>query len=442
MRIYDIIKQKRDGAKLSQAQIEYFIKAYTDGEIKDYQASALLMAVFINGLDKEETIHLTKAMMHSGDVVDLSAIAGIKVDKHSTGGVGDTTTMVLAPLVASVGVPIAKMSGRGLGHTGGTIDKLEAIPGFHVELTSARFADNVNRYGIAVIGQSKNIAPADKKLYALRDVTATVENISLIASSIMSKKLAAGSNGIVLDVKTGSGAFIKDVDASIELAQAMVDIGNGMQRQTVGVITDMAQPLGFAIGNGLEVIEAIETLKGNGPRDLTELCLTLGANMAVIGGAADSFAAARQMLADNIANGKALQKFREFVAAQDGDDNVVDDYGLLPQASHVVQVKAPKSGYLTSFKNEQVGVCAMLLGAGRRDMSSQIDLAAGIVLAAKIGDKVQQGDVLATLYTNDQTSLAAVEKQLLDAIEISDSTCDVPALIKAIVSEDGVEKFI
>ncbi len=441
MRIYDIIKSKRDGNSLSQAEIEYFVKAYTDGEIKDYQASALLMAIFLNGFDKSETIHLTKAMMHSGDVVDLSAISGTKVDKHSTGGVGDTTTMVLAPLVASVGVPIAKMSGRGLGHTGGTIDKLESIPGFHVELSSERFADNVNRYGIAVIGQSKNIAPADKKLYALRDVTATVESIALIASSIMSKKLAAGSNGIVLDVKTGSGAFIKDVDGSIDLAKAMVDIGNGMQRQTIGVITDMSQPLGFAIGNALEVIEAIETLKGNGPQDLTELCLTLGAHMAVIGGAATDFDSAKQLLIDNIANGKALAKFAEFVAAQDGDAAVLDDYTLLPTAQHVYQVKASKSGYIKSFKSEQVGVCAMLLGAGRRDMSSPIDLSAGILLAAKIGDKIEKDAVLATLYSNDQSSLTEVAQQLQAAIEIVEQPCQAPLLIKAIVKHDDIIKY-
>ncbi len=441
MRIYDIIKQKRDGQKLSREQIQYFVEGYTAGEIKDYQASALLMAIFLNGFDKQETIELTEAMMNSGDVVDLSNIKGVKVDKHSTGGVGDTTTMVLAPLVASLGVPIAKMSGRGLGHTGGTIDKLESIPGFHVELSPARFADNVNRHGIAVIGQSKNIAPADKKLYALRDVTATVENISLIASSIMSKKLAAGSNGIVLDVKTGSGAFIKSVDESIQLAQAMVDIGNGMKRQTIGVITDMSQPLGMAIGNSLEVIEAIETLKGQGPSDLTELCLALGAQMAVIGGVADDVDNARQMLQDNIDNGRALDKLREFIAAQDGDDSVVEDYGRLPQAVFQHRVEAAVSGYLKSFKNEQVGVCAMLLGAGRRDMSSQIDLSAGIQLAVKIGDRVAKGDLIATLHTNDQAAIAAVERQLLASLEISQQPCAAPTLVKAIVSGSGVKKF-
>ncbi len=441
MRIYDIIKKKRDGEVLTQAEIAFFIEGYTAGEIKDYQASALLMAIYLNGLNKQETICLTKAMMHSGDMIDLSSIAGVKVDKHSTGGVGDTTTMVLAPLVASVGVPIAKMSGRGLGHTGGTIDKLESIPGFHVELSAERFSENVNEYGIAVIGQSKNIAPADKKLYALRDVTATVENISLIASSIMSKKLAAGSDGIVLDVKTGSGAFIKDVEGSIALAKAMVEIGDGMSKKTIAVITDMSQPLGFAIGNGLEVIEAIETLKGNGPADLTELCLTLGANMALIGGAADDYDTARQMLIDNIANGKALEKFRQFVRAQDGDDSVVDDYGKLPQAAFKRVVKAPTDGYICGFANEDVGVCAMLLGAGRVDMSSQIDLSAGIQLAVKIGDCVKSGDVIATLYSNDEASLNEVEQKLIDSITISKARCAEAQLIKAIVNADGVDRY-
>ncbi len=441
MRIYDIIKKKRDGEILTQSEIVFFIEGYTTGDIKDYQASALLMAIYLNGLNREETIYLTEAMMHSGDMVDLSSINGTKVDKHSTGGVGDTTTMVLAPLVASVGVPIAKMSGRGLGHTGGTIDKLESIPGFHVELSAERFTDNVNNYGIAVIGQSKNIAPADKKLYALRDVTATVENISLIASSIMSKKLAAGSDGIVLDVKTGSGAFIKDIEGSIALAKAMVEIGDGMSKQTIAVITDMSQPLGFAIGNGLEVIEAIETLKGNGPADLTELCLTLGANMAMIGGAAETFDEAHQMLVDNIANGKALAKFREFVKAQDGDDGVVDDYTRLPQANYKRAVKAPQSGYIAAFENEAVGICAMLLGAGRIDMSSEIDLSAGIQLTVKIGDYVASGDVLATLYSNDKTCLDEVEQKLVAAINISEVACSEAQLIKAIVKADGVSRY-
>ncbi|PID79995.1 MAG: pyrimidine-nucleoside phosphorylase [Clostridiales bacterium] len=440
MRIYDIIKKKRDGGELSRAEIDYFIKGYTAGEIKDYQAAALLMAIYFKDLNNAETIALTEAMMHSGDVVELSAIAGIKVDKHSTGGVGDTTTMVLAPLVAACGVPIAKMSGRGLGHTGGTVDKLTAIPGFQVELTAEQFAKNVNRYGIAVIGQSKNIAPADKKLYALRDVTATVENIALIASSIMSKKLAAGSNGIVLDVKTGSGAFIKDEAGSIELAKAMVDIGNGMNRQTVAAITDMSQPLGFAIGNSIEVIEAVETLKGNGPSDLTELCLTLGAHMVVIGSRAERFEDAYNMLVEAIDSGQALAKFRDFVEAQGGNGDVVDDYSVLPTASVVHEVRAAQSGYISAFQSEEIGRCAMLLGAGRANIEAEIDLSAGIKLARKIGDKVASGDLLATFYSSRSENLSAVEAIFLDAISIVDQPCTAPELIKAIVTADEIVK--
>ncbi len=441
MRIYDIIKKKRDGGELSRAEIDYFIKGYTASEIEDYQASALLMAIFFKDLNNAETIALTEAMMHSGDVVDLSNIAGLKVDKHSTGGVGDTTTMVLAPLVAACGVPIAKMSGRGLGHTGGTVDKLTAIPGFQVELTAEQFAENVNRCGIAVIGQSKNIAPADKKLYALRDVTATVENIALIASSIMSKKLAAGSNGIVLDVKTGSGAFIKEEAESIRLAKAMVDIGNGMGRQTVAAITDMSQPLGFAIGNSIEVIEAIETLKGNGPKDLTELCLTLGAHMVVIGGKAERYQRAYQMLEEAIDSGRALAKFRAFVEAQGGDGAVVEDYSRLPKAPVEYAVRAPRSGYIGAFQSEEIGRCAMLLGAGRASIKDDIDLSAGIQLASKIGDKVASGDVLATFYSSRNDKIDEVESLFLDAISIVDQPCEEPQLIKAIVTADEIVDY-
>ncbi len=440
MRIYDIIKKKRDGSALSRAEIDYFVEGYTAGEIEDYQASALLMAIYFNDLNNAETIALTEAMMHSGDVVKLTAIDGVKVDKHSTGGVGDTTTMVLAPLVASCGVPIAKMSGRGLGHTGGTVDKLTSIPGFQVELTAQDFAKNVNRYGIAVIGQSKNIAPADKKLYALRDVTATVENIALIASSIMSKKLAAGSNGIVLDVKTGSGAFIKEESESIRLAKAMVDIGNGMNRQTVAAITDMSQPLGFAIGNSIEVIEAIETLKGNGPADLTELCLTLGAHMVVIGGKATRFEDAYQMLKAAIESGRALAKFRDFITAQGGDGGVVDDYALLPTAPIAHEVRALQSGYIAAFESEEIGRCAMLLGAGRANITDEIDLSAGILLARKIGDKVSTGDLLATFYSSSSDNIDEVEAIFLKAIGIVDQPCEVPELVKAIVTADEIVK--
>lgn len=442
MRMYDIIKKKRDGLALTPEEISSFVKGYTDGSIPDYQASALLMAIFLNKMNEAETIALTDAMMHSGDVIDLSPIAGIKVDKHSTGGVGDTTTLVLAPLVAAAGVPTAKMSGRGLGHTGGTIDKLEAIPGFHVELTVEEFMDAVNRHGVAVIGQSKNIAPADKKLYALRDVTATVDNLSLIASSIMSKKLAAGSNGIVLDVKTGSGAFIKTLEGSIELANEMVKIGDGMGRETVAIITDMAQPLGLAIGNSIEVIEAIETLKGNGPKDLHDLCIELGAHMVMVAKVADNYQEARELLQRMIDSGAALKKLEEFIASQGGNPAVVHDYSLFPNCAHTIEVLSSTKGYVSAFDSEEVGVSAMLLGAGRKDMNTPIDLGAGILLAKKIGDSVEVGDVLATFYTNDPSAIEVATNRFLSAISFSDSPVEPPAIIHAIVKKDGVERFI
>ena len=330
MRIYDIISKKRDKQKLSKAEIDFFVEKYSKGEIPDYQAAALLMAIYINKMDKEETVYLTEAMMNSGDVIDLSDIGGIKVDKHSTGGVGDKTTIALAPLVAACGAPVAKMSGRGLGHTGGTLDKLEAIPGFSIEMDSKKFVDSVNEHKIAVCGQTASIAVADKKMYALRDVTATVDNISLIAASIMCKKLASGANAILLDVKTGDGAFMKTLDDSFELAKAMVDIGCGMNRETIGMITDMDEPLGFAVGNSLEVIEAIETLKGNGPKDFVLLCETLGSYMLVLAKVAKDFDEGLSMIRDAINSGKALEKLRVFIENQGGNKNVVDDYTLLP----------------------------------------------------------------------------------------------------------------
>ncbi len=440
MRIYDIIKQKRDNGELSEEQIQEFISQYTNETITDYQASALVMAMFINGLNKKETVALTKAMMNSGEVVDLSSVNGAKVDKHSTGGVGDTTTLVLAPLVAAAGVKIAKMSGRGLGHTGGTVDKLSAIPNFKLEMDGESFLKQVNEVGIAVIGQSKNIAPADKKLYALRDVTATVENISLIASSIMSKKLAAGADGIVLDVKTGSGAFIKDLDGSIELAKAMVDIGDGMNRETIALITDMSQPLGMAIGNSLEVIEAIETLKGKGAPDLLELCLHLGANMLLIAKKASDYDEAKKILEELIANGKAIEKMAEFIAAQGGDKAVIEDYSLLPQAKNEYQVLAKENGYVQVFHSEKVGVCALNLGAGRVKIDDDINLGAGIVLNKKIGDKVEKGELLATLYT-DLEDVESIISDFENALVIGNEAKEQP-LILARVTADKIEKLV
>lgn len=441
MRMYDIITKKRDGEELTTEEIKFFITEYTKGNVPDYQASALLMAIFLQKMNTRETVDLTHAMMNSGDVVDLTAIKGIKVDKHSTGGVGDTTTLILGPLVASCGVPVAKMSGRGLGHTGGTLDKLESIENFKIEVAIEDFIKNVNEKKIAVVGQTANIAPADKKLYALRDVTATVDNISLIAASIMSKKLAAGSDAIVLDVKCGSGAFIKDLDGAIELSEAMVDIGNNMKRNTIGVITDMEQPLGFAIGNALEVKEAIDTLKNQGPEDLTDLVLTLGSNMVLLGGGADDYDSAYALVKSKLENGQAFEKFKEFVTAQGGNVEVIEDPSKLPQASHVVEVKAEAAGYLESIQSDEVGISAMMLGAGRAKKEDTLDMSAGIVLNKKVGDKVEAGEVIATLYTCDENKIADARERFLNALTFTTHEIEPRKLIKAIVTKDGVQKL-
>jgi pyrimidine-nucleoside phosphorylase len=438
--MYDIIAKKRDGQELTTEEIQYFIQHYTADEIPDYQASALMMAIFIREMNMRETVDLTQAMMHSGDVIDLSKIDGIKVDKHSTGGVGDTTTLVLAPLVAACDVPVAKMSGRGLGHTGGTIDKLESIKGFDVNLTTEEFINNVNNHKIAVAGQTKNITPADKKLYALRDVTATINNISLIASSIMSKKLASGSDAIVLDVKVGSGAFIKDFDHAKDLSQTMVEIGSNMDRNTVAIISDMDQPLGLAIGNALEVIEAINTLKGKGPEDLTNLCLTLGAQMLLLANRVDSFDDGKQLLQEKIASGEALEKFKEFVQIQKGNVNAIEDITLLPKAKAIVEIKSPTSGYLKAMDAEATGFAALILGAGRETKESTIDLSAGILLNKKVGDKVEQGETLATFYASTQEKIDEAKAKFLDAITIDDQPVQPSKLIKAIVTKDGVKE--
>ncbi|MBO8170614.1 MAG: pyrimidine-nucleoside phosphorylase [Bacillaceae bacterium] len=400
MRMVDIIHKKRNGKTLTEDEIRFMIEGFTRDEIPDYQMSAWAMAVYFRGMTDEETAYLTRAMVESGDQVDLSAIEGIKVDKHSTGGVGDTTTLVLAPLVASAGVPVAKMSGRGLGHTGGTIDKLESIPGFQVELSQNQFVDRVNRHKIAVVGQSADLTPADKKLYALRDVTATVESIPLIASSIMSKKIAAGADAIVLDVKTGNGAFMKTPEKSEELARAMVAIGKKIGRKTVAVISDMNQPLGRAIGNALEVKEAIATLKGRGPADLTELCLILGAQMLVLGGRADSEAEARRILENSIQSGKAVETFRQFVQGQGGNPDVVDNPELLPSARYIREVTSEQAGVIQQIDTEALGTLAMKLGAGRETRDSKIDQAAGIEMCKKINDRVNKGETIAILHSN------------------------------------------
>jgi pyrimidine-nucleoside phosphorylase len=430
MRIVDLIEKKRDGKELTKEEISFIIKGYTNGDIPDYQMSALTMAIYFKGMTKQERAQLTMEMVHSGDTIDLS----IKVDKHSTGGVGDTTTLVLGPLVAAVGVPVAKMSGRGLGHTGGTIDKLEAVPGFHVEIENDEFIKLVNQNKIAVIGQSGNLTPADKKLYALRDVTATVDSIPLIASSIMSKKIAAGADAIVLDVKTGAGAFMKDLDDARELARAMVEIGNAVGRKTMAVISDMSQPLGYAIGNALEIKEAIDTLKGEGPEDLHELCLTLGSYMVFLAEKASSLEEARAMLEEVIQNGKALETMKVFLEAQGGDGSVVDDPGKMPQASYKVELEAKEDGYVSEIVADSVGVAAMWLGAGRATKESEIDLAVGLMLNKKIGDAVKKGDSLVTIYTN-QKDVEQVKAKLYESIKVTADSVTAPPLVHDTIKE-------
>lgn len=428
MRMVDLIEKKRDRKELTREEIQFIVKGFTDGNIPDYQMSALSMAIFFNGMTEQERADLTMSMVDSGDVIDLSAIEGIKVDKHSTGGVGDTTTLVLAPLVAAVGVPVAKMSGRGLGHTGGTIDKLEAISGFDVEISKQEFIDLVNKNKVAVVGQTGNLTPADKKLYALRDVTATVNSIPLIASSIMSKKIAAGADAIVLDVKTGAGAFMKSLDEAKELAQAMVNIGNNVGRNTMAVISDMSQPLGYAIGNALEVKEAIDTLQGKGPKDLEELCLTLGSYMVLLAEKAESLTEARQKLEEVIANGKALEAFKVFLESQGGDGSLVDDPTKLPQAKHIVEVEAKTDGYVSEIIADSIGTAAMWLGAGRATKESEIDLAVGLVLQKKIGDYVKAGESLVTIHSNTE-DIAKVKERIYESIKLSEEAVEAPPLV-------------
>lgn len=434
MRMVDIIEKKRNGEELTTAEIRFFVEGYTDGTIPDYQASALCMAIYFKDMTDRERADLTMAMVESGDQINLTSIAGVKVDKHSTGGVGDTTTLPLAAMVAAVGVPVAKMSGRGLGHTGGTIDKLEAIEGFHVELSSEEFSKQVNEIGMAVIGQSGNLTPADKKLYALRDVTGTVSSIPLIAGSIMSKKIAAGADAIVLDVKTGDGAFMKTVEDSIKLAEAMVKIGNSVGRKTMAIISDMSQPLGYAIGNALEVQEAIDTLKGKGPADLNELCYTLGSQMVVLGGKAKTIEEARKMLEEVVANGAALEILKKFIAAQGGDASVVDDPSRLPQAKFKFEVPAKQAGYISKIEADDIGTAAMLLGAGRATKESEIDLAVGLVLHKKVGDQVEVGDSLMTIHANSENVDTVLEK-IYAHVFISSEKVEAPKLIEAIITQ-------
>ena len=433
MNAVDIISKKRDGKELSTSEIEFFIKAYLNGDIPDYQASALLMAIYFRHMSEKETFDLTRVMLHSGDIVDLSDIHGTKVDKHSTGGVGDKVTLIVAPIAASCGVPIAKMSGRGLGFTGGTIDKLESIPGFKTTLEPADFHKQVNEIGIAVIGQSGHIAPADKKLYALRDVTATVENLSLIASSIMSKKLAAGSDAILLDVKCGKGAFMKSEDDAKALAELMCKIGSSQGKKTAAIISDMSEPLGHAVGNSLEVIEAIELLKANIEGDLLKLCLNISGTMIYLGGKASSIDEGIALAESAISSGRALQKLAEMIEYQGGNKAVIDDYSLFPEAKLSAEIKALRSGYIESIDAEGIGLASQHSGAGRASKEDEIDHSAGIKLVAKRGDRVELSDTIAIVYSSDEGKLKQACEEVLSAYAISDSEPKAEPLIKTMI---------
>lgn len=440
MRMYDVIMKKRNGDALSDAELQFVVEGYTKGELPDYQVSALLMAIHFQGLNAHETAKLTEYMADSGETIDLSVIDGIKVDKHSTGGVGDKTTLVIGSIVAACGVPVAKMSGRGLGHTGGTIDKLEAITGFRTSLSNEEFFDIVNRVGVSIVGQTGNLAPADKLLYALRDVTATVDQISLIAASIMSKKIAAGSDAILLDVKMGDGAFMKSLDEALHLAKTMVSIGENVGRKTVALITDMDRPLGFAIGNSLEVIEAIHTLQGNGPEDLTEICIELSANMLYLA-EQGSISDCKKMAESVIADGTAFEKFKAMVVAQGGDVSLVENVATFEKSKITKEILAMKKGYISEMCTEQIGIASVVLGAGREQKGDDIDYAAGIVLEKKIGDCVAVGEVLAVFHTGIAEKLDVAETMFHEAIVLSERSVPPVPLIHARVTNDAVEYF-
>lgn len=440
MRMFDIIAKKRDGKVLTNEEIEFFVNGYVNGDIPDYQISALLMAIYLNGMNVDETTTLTMLMARSGEVIDLSSIPGIKVDKHSTGGVGDKTTFIISPIVASCGVPVAKMSGRGLGHTGGTIDKMESIPGMKTNIDREEFFDIVRNVGACVIGQSGNIVPADKKLYALRDVTATIESIPLIASSIMSKKLAAGSDAILLDVKTGSGAFMKTTDEAIELAKAMVAIGEKVGRKTIALITDMDRPLGKSIGNALEMKEVCDTLKGKGPKDLTELCLTLATNMLYLAGKG-SLDDCYNLAKDALESGKAFEKLKEMVKAQGGDVSVIEDNSKFESSKVAKGLAAAQEGYIYSMDTEKCGVASMILGAGREKKEDTIDYSAGVIIHKKIGDYVKRGDLIASLYSSSEEKCVNSSRLLGEAIKISSAEPVVKPIVLARVTKDSVEKY-
>lgn len=433
MNMVDLIQKKKDGKVLTAEEIKWFIDKYVGGSIPDYQASAMLMAICFQGLTREETFYLTDAMRYSGDTIDLSPIDGIKVDKHSTGGVGDKTTLVVGPLAAALGVPIAKMSGRGLGFTGGTVDKMESIPGFRIALAPEEFLSQVNTIKLSVIGQTAHITPADKKLYALRDVTATVDNFGLIASSIMSKKLAAGSDAIVLDVKVGDGAFMENEDDARTLANLMVEIGNQAGRRTVAAITEMGQPLGKAVGNSLEVIEAIETLKGNGPEDITELAERLSGIMVYLGGKAPTPEEGLKMTREALKDGRGLAKLREFIQAQGGNPAVTDDYTLFPSHSCKKEITADKAGFVNKIEARRIGLASQHTGAGRATKEDTVDLSAGIYVCKKVGEEVKKGDVLAVLYGNDQKKLENAASEASKAFAVGAEQVKQPELIKEII---------
>lgn len=439
MRMYDLIAKKRDGLSLTGEEIDFIIRGFTNGDIPDYQMSAFLMAVYLRGMTDEETARMTLAMAHSGDMVDLSGIEGVKADKHSTGGVGDKTTLVVAPVVASCGVKIAKMSGRGLGHTGGTVDKMESVPGCRTSLPSEEFIAQVNRIGISVVGQSGNLAPADKKMYALRDVTATIASVPLIASSIMSKKLAAGADCILLDVKTGNGAFMKTLDDSIALARAMVAIGTHNGRKVAALVTDMDTPLGHAVGNSLEVAESMQVLRGCGPADLTTVCRELASNLLVLAGKG-TLEECRALFDEAISSGRAFETCKAMFAAQGGDVSVLED-GSFRKAKYSYVVKAPRGGWVRATNTEQIGIASVMLGAGRTRKEDPINFAAGIVLNKKAGDAVQQGEALATLYADDESLFAAAEQTFLAAYSFEDEAPVLPPLVMARVTESEVERF-
>lgn len=441
MEMKEIIEKKRDGFALTKEEIDFFVRGCVDGSIPDYQISSLLMSIYFQGLNREETSDLTMAMADSGNRMDLSAIEGCKADKHSTGGVGDKTTLVLAPMLAACGLTVAKMSGRGLGHTGGTIDKLESIPGFSTEISGDAFIRQANEIGIVLAGQTDNLVPADKKIYALRDVTGTVEQMSLIASSVMSKKLASGADLILLDVKTGSGAFMKSETEAIELGRQMTQIGLSAGKETIAIVTDMDQPLGYAVGNSLEVMEAIDSLKGNGPEDLMELCYVFGAQLLTAAGKTNSAEEARAKLIDCIKSGDALAKFVQWIQAQGGDPGVVEDYHLFPKASIIMDLISDSTGFVERIQCEQIGRVCQKLGGGRARKEDPIDLSAGVVLHKKVGDRLEQGDVLATLYGNSLDSMKDARDMLFGAYHLARTPVTRGKLVRWIISKNGVKKY-